>query len=69
MNHENNVGKNTRQFNNIKLSFMISYIVCKESCECGCHFFPGKTNTFISTDHCILNRIFNGVKRFSTEIN
>ena len=49
---------------NIKMAFMIAYMVAKEDCECGCHF-SAIQNKYFETEHCILKRIFNSVKRFS----
>ena len=64
LNKQNNVAKSTFQFMNIKMAFMIAYMVAKEDCECGCHYSIIK-NKHLSTEHCILKRIFNSVKRFS----
>ena len=68
LNNHNNVGKNTRQFNMIKLAFTIAYICAKECCECGCHYQYGeyyKGEEMV--EHCLLKRIFNSVKRFDQE--
>ena len=66
LNNKNNVAQNTYQFMNLKMAFMIAFMVTKEDCECGCHY--GKA-TYIhslnNTEHCILKRMFNSVKRFS----
>ena len=64
LNNQNNVAKSTFQYMNIKMAFMIAFMVSKEDCECGCHYdvLPNKT---VGTEHCILKRIFNSVKRFS----
>ena len=64
LNKQNNVAKSTFQFMNIKMAFMIAYMVAKEDCECGCHF-SAIQNKYFETEHCILKRIFNSVKRFS----
>ena len=64
LNITNNVAKNTRQYNNIKLAFKIGYICLFENCECGCHFQYDEMN--IKEDgigHNLLGRIFNVVKR------
>ena len=63
LNPNNNVAKNTRQFKNIQLAFTIAAIAAKEECECGCHYGYIQNNKF-STEHCILKRIFNSIKRF-----
>ena len=64
LNKVNNVAKSTFQFMNIKMAFMIAYMVAKEDCECGCHYGIIQNKIF-NTEHCILKRIFNSVKRFS----
>lgn len=64
LNKQNNVAKSTFQFMNIKMAFMIAYMVAKEDCECGCHY-DVLANKPLQTEHCILKRIFNSVKRFS----
>lgn len=69
LNPMNNVAKNTRQFNNIKLAFMISSISAKEECECGCHFESEHSKMTDEIEHCLLKRIFNSVKRFSNDNN
>ena len=63
LNSSNNVGRNTRQFDNIRLAFSISLICMKEFCECGCHYENEFTNDYFSTEHCLLKRIFSSVKR------
>ncbi len=67
LNSSNNVGKNTRQFENIKLAFYISAICTKEYCECGCHYENEYTNDYLNTEHCLLKRIFSSVKRHSND--
>ena len=64
LNKNNNVAKSTFQYMNIKMAFMIAFMVAKEDCECGCHFNVIQ-NKYFETEHCILKRIFNSVKRFS----
>ena len=64
LNKQNNVAKSTFQYMNIKMAFMIAFMVAKEDCECGCHY-DGIQNKLFETEHCILKRIFNSVKRFS----
>ena len=64
LNVMNNVAKNTRQAQNIKLAFKIGHISLFESCECGCHYQYDGIN--IKEEHCehnLLIRIFNDVKR------
>ena len=66
LNKKINVAKPTYQFMNIKMAFMIAFMVINEDCECGCHY--GRSTfeyNYISTEHCYLKRIFNSVKRFN----
>ena len=63
LNKQNNVAKSTFQFMNIKMAFLIAFIVAKEDCECGCHH-GYMENHLEKTEHCILKRIFNSIKRF-----
>lgn len=65
LNSNNNVAKNTRQFNNIRLAFTIATIAAKEECECGCHYETECVQEFMGIEHCVLKRIFNAVKRYS----
>lgn len=46
------------------MAFSIAYMVSKEDCDCSCHWeerFQGH-----QFDHCLLNRMFNAVKRCAT---
>ena len=66
LNNKNNVAQKTFQFMNLKMAFMIAFMITKEDCECGCHYGRAvHENTLTSTEHCILKRMFNSVKRFS----
>ena len=69
LNKQNNVAKSTFHFMNIKMVFMIAYMVAKEDCECGCHYHNIFNNKMLSTEHCILKRIFSSVKRFEESNN
>jgi hypothetical protein len=52
------------------MAFMIGFVVSREECECGCHFNKhGDDSSIINTEHCILKRIFNSVKRFNANVN
>ena len=64
LNKQNNVAKSTFQFMNIKMGFLIAFMVAKEDCECGCHYEYLKNNRDMEHGHCILKRIFNSIKRF-----
>ena len=64
LNIANNVAKNTRQYNNIKLAFKIGCVCLLENCECGCHFQYDEINfKEDGIGHNLLGRIFNVVKR------
>jgi non-canonical poly(A) RNA polymerase PAPD5/7 len=64
LNIANNVAKNTRQYQNIKLAFKIGYASFLESCECGCHYqYDGINIKEDGCEHNLLVRIFNDVKR------
>ena len=66
LNNQNNVAKSNHQFMNLKMAFMIAYMVTKEDCECGCHYGKAVREFSIgNVEHCILKRMFNSVKRFS----
>ena len=64
LNKQNNVAKSTFQFMNIKMGFLIAFMVAKEDCECGCHYEYLKNKRDIEHGHCILKRIFNSIKSF-----
>ena len=64
LNISNNVARNSRQYQNIKLAFRIGYTSIKESYECGCHYQYDEINIKEKEcEHNILNKIFNDVKR------
>lgn len=67
LNTSNNVGKNTRQFENIRLAFSIAVLCMKEYCECGCHYENEDINDYMNTEHCLLKRIFSSVKRHTND--
>ena len=65
LNNKNNVASSSFQFMNLKMAFMIAFMVTKEDCDCGCHY--GKAvyeNSFNSTEHSYLKRMLNSVRRF-----
>ena len=65
LNNKNNVASNSFQFMNLKMAFMIAYMITKEDCDCGCHFGEAEfENSFQSTEHCYLKRMLNSVRRF-----
>ena len=63
LNHNNNVAKNTRQFDKIKLAFSLGALAAREQCECGCHFEKEGYSDYMKIEHCLLKRILNAVKR------
>ena len=51
LNNKNNVANSSFQFMNLKMAFMIAFMVTMEDCDCGCHY--GKAvyeNSFNSTE-------------------
>ena len=65
LNNKNNVANSSFQFMNLKMAFMIAFMVTMEDCDCGCHY--GKAvyeNSFNSTEHSYLKRMLNSVRRF-----
>lgn len=52
------------------MAFSIAYIVSKEDCDCAYHYYNDyeNPNSIIETEHCILKRIFNAVKRCMNEM-
>ena len=62
-NSRNNLCEKMYGYEQIKTALMIGFCVIKDNCECSCHYdesigYQGKT-------HCILNKIFNTIKRFT----
>ena len=62
-NIRNNLCDKMIGYTEIKIALMIGFCVIKDNCECSCHYddsisYQGKT-------HCILNKIFKAVKRFT----
>ena len=62
-NTRNNLCEKMYGYDQIKTALMIGFCVIKDNCECSCHYdesigYQGKT-------HCILNKIFNTIKRFT----
>ena len=64
-NIRNNLCEKMFGYNQIKTALMIGFCGIKDNCECSCHYddtinYQGKT-------HCILNKIFKTVKRFTNK--
>lgn len=68
LNRNNNVGKSSFNYVQIKMAFLIGFVVSHEECECCCHYNDGEDNQQIG-QHNILKRIFNSVKRFNFKDN
>ena len=52
------------------MAFMIGFVVSREEFECGYHYLKVNDESPIpATEHCILKRIFNSVKRFNANVN
>ena len=64
LNPFNNVAKSCSQFYNIKMAFLICLMTFQQDCECGCHYNQIEDNNKKFSEHCILKRLFNNVKRF-----
>ena len=65
LNNKNNVANSSSQCMNLKMAFMIAFMVTKEDCDCGCHYGKfSNVNTFNSMEHCYLKRMLNSVRRF-----
>lgn len=51
------------------MAFMIGFVVSREECECGYHYYKSSDECPVTaTEHCILKRIFNSVKRFNANV-
>ena len=64
-NNKNNMANSSFQFMNLKMAFMIAFMVAKEDCDCDSHY--GKSvyeNSFNSSEHSYLKRMLNSVRRF-----
>ena len=64
---KNNVAKPAFQYMNIKMAFIIAFMVTQEDCDCGCHYGRAIFEHDCSLiEHCYLKRMFNSVKRFNS---
>ena len=43
------------------MTFLIAYMVARQQCDCSCHW--DERFCYSQMDHCLLNRIFNNVRR------
>ena len=62
LNNENNVGKTSFKYMEIKFIFLIALQILNEPCFCQCHYNK-KDNTKDKEEHNLLNKIFFGIKR------
>jgi len=64
-NIRNNLCDKMYSYSQIKLALMIGFCVIKDNCECSCHY--DDSITYQGKTHCILNKIFKTVKRFTNK--
>ena len=62
LNNENNVGKTSFKYMEVKFIFLIALQILNEPCFCQCHYNK-KYNTKDKEEHNLLNKIFFGIKR------
>ena len=62
LNNENNVGKTSFKYMEVKFIFLIAIQILNEPCFCQCHYNK-KDNTKDKEEHNLLNKIFFGIKR------
>ena len=62
LNNENNVGKTSFKYMEVKFIFLIALQILNEPCFCQCHYNK-KDNTKDKEEHNVLNKIFFGIKR------
>ena len=62
LNNENNVGKTSFKYMEVKFIFLIALQILNEPCFCQCHYNK-KNNTKVKEEHNLLNKIFFGIKR------
>ena len=55
---------NNYSYSYIKLALMIAYCILKDNCECSCHY--DESICYEGKNHCILNKIFKTIKRFTS---
>ena len=62
LNNENNVGKTSFKYMEVKFILLIALQILNEPCFCQCHYNK-KDNTKDKEEHNLLNKIFFGIKR------
>ena len=63
-NIRNNLTEKSITISQFGLTFKIAFSVIKDSCECACHY--NDDGNYQGKIHCILNKIFKTVKRFTS---
>ena len=63
-NIRNNLTEKSITISKFGLTFKIAFSVIKDSCECACHY--NDDGNYQGKIHCILNKIFKTVKRFTS---
>lgn len=64
LNINNNVGKSSFHYFNIKIAFLLALQALSEECPCGCHYTINSNNCLHeSLQHNVLKKMFNAVKR------
>jgi hypothetical protein len=63
-NIRNNLTEKMISIPQFEIIFMIAFSVIKDSCECACHY--NENSHYQGKIHCILNKIFKTVKRFTS---
>ena len=70
MDKKTNIAKQTFQYSNIKMAFLIAFMATQEECDCGCHYKRAAHQyNYISIEHCYLKRMFNSVIRYMDDGN
>ena len=63
-NFRNNLTEKSIKISQFVIAFKIAFSVIKDSCECACHY--NDDGNYQGKIHCILNKIFKTVKRFTS---
>ena len=63
-NIRNNLTEKIMTISQFEITFKIAFTVIKDNCECSCHY--NEEGSYQGKIHCILNKMFKTVKRFSS---